>query len=220
MLEATIRPSYEISPIQHVDLWLFPEPYIEQHISQGRHHLEFVKYILGKFTQVDSEDSRNFSRQLSNIQDLALDTTTSISHVHSYPHEFGSIWNLEEPVPFLLRLVKRFKMNIALEEEFESIPEFTMVGSDPRAMFDAEWRDKFRALYQFEKLKRNFLTLTFTWTENGEDENMDLLSTDWTKAQTLFQRLEQKDLSKIKFKTRELEENEVLREWSNVPSVL
>lgn len=64
------------------------------------------------------------------------------------------------------------------------------------------------------------MTLTFTWTENGEDENMDLVSTDWTKAQTLFQRLEQKDLSKIKFKTRELEENGVLREWSNVPSVL
>lgn len=43
---------------------------------------------------------------------------------------------------------------------------------------------------------------------------------DWTEAQALFDRLDQSQIDRIKFKTRSLREGEACREWANVPSKL
>ena len=65
-----------------------------------------------------------------------------------------------------------------LEEKYSATPELTRTGPDPRSLHASEWRDKIRMLYESERLGLNFLSISFTYTENGDDERMDLLKCD------------------------------------------
>ena len=56
-----------------------------------------------------------------------------------------------------------------------------MDGPDPRGFSGAEWRDKIRVLYDFQRLNLNFATIVFRWQENDMDEDMNLLEDDWNK---------------------------------------
>ena len=89
-----------------------------------------------------------------------------------------------------------------LEDLHGKIPTSTIMGPDPRSMLAAKWRDKIRELYEVERLKINFDSMVFRWEENDVDEDIDLISGDWTLAQEVFGRLLQKAIAKIKFKTR------------------
>ncbi len=134
------------------------------------------------------------------------------------------ISNLRTPVTMLAP--KTFRLYWAdpqstkdeLGEQHSTIPEFTQTGPDPRSFAAPEWRDKIRALYEFERLGVNFLSISFTYTEYDDDEQMDFLNCDWGLAQEVFTRLDQSQISKIRFKTRPLDLHEVIYEWSSVPS--
>lgn len=109
----------------------------------------------------------------------------------------------------------------SLEETYGSLPSSSLLGPDPRSLPAAEWRDKVRVLYEFERLSINFDSIRFTWQEDQKDEeDLDLISCDWNHAQETFTRLPEKDIGKIRFKTRSLFQNEVLQEWKEVPTIL
>ena len=114
--------------------------------------------------------------------------------------------------------------DIARKEELEAmhhvIPVSSLRGPDPRAVPAAEWRDKVRVLYDFEKLKLNFSSLKLHYTEDEQDEALDLLNEDWSVVQAVCTRVDQANLQKIRFRTRPQEIGEILREGSGVPSVL
>lgn len=52
------------------------------------------------------------------------------------------------------------------------------------------------------------------------EEDLNMISGDWNFAQEIFGRLPQKDIAKIRFRTRSLLENEVLQEWKGAPTAL
>lgn len=84
--------------------------------------------------------------------------------------------NLRTPVAMLAP--KTFRLYLGhpqsrkdeVAEKYSTIPEFTQTSPDPRSFHAPEWRDKIRALYGFEKLGLNFLSMSFTYTENEDNE--------------------------------------------------
>ena len=52
------------------------------------------------------------------------------------------------------------------------------------------------------RLRLNFLSISFTYTENDDDERRDLLNCHWRFAQEVFTRLDQSQISKIRFKDK------------------
>ena len=125
-----------------------------------------------------------------------------------------------EPKTFSLYWADDIARKDELEAEHKVIPVFSQKGPDPRALPAAEWRDKVRVLYDFEKLKLNFLSLRLHYKEEDQDEALDLLNEDWSVVQAVCARVDQADLQKIKFRTRPQEVGEVLRERTGVPNVL
>ena len=134
--------------------------------------------------------------------------------------EIKQATSMLEPKTFSLYWADDAARKDELEATHQVIPVFSQQGPDPRALPAAEWRDKVRVLYDFEKLKLNFLSLKLHYTEEDQDEALDLLNEDWSVVQAVCTRVDQADLQKIKFRTRSQEVGEVLRERTGVPSVL
>ena len=107
-----------------------------------------------------------------------------------------------------------------VEATHQAIPVLSQRGPDLRALPATEWRDKVRVLCDLEKLKLNFLSLRLHYTEEEQEEALNLLNEDWSIFQAVCIRVDQANLQKIKFGTRPQEVEEVLREGSGVPSVL
>ncbi|KAL8725676.1 MAG: hypothetical protein Q9181_006323 [Wetmoreana brouardii] len=107
-----------------------------------------------------------------------------------------------------------------LEESHGTMPEPTMNAPDLRVMPAAEWRNKLRDLYEFDRLGRQLLSLVFEYTQDEDDESLNILSCDWGLAQTILKTLRTDQMERIGFKTRVLDQNEVLKEFIGVPTAL
>lgn len=100
-----------------------------------------------------------------------------------------------------------------LEAENKDLMITTSLGApDLRSMPGEEWRDAIRTIFNLETYGLQLQSMDLMYKEEDGNESIDLLGGDWTKAQELFQRLSQDQLSKIRFRTRPLGEGEVLRE--------
>ncbi|KAL8673315.1 MAG: hypothetical protein Q9168_002239 [Polycauliona sp. 1 TL-2023] len=111
-----------------------------------------------------------------------------------------------------------------LDQEHGSVPENTKASPDLRRLHGSEWRDSVRMLYEFSRLGRNFSSISYMYQDPAtkDDEMLDLLNGAWLRTQEVFRRLDPSLLSqsKIRFKTRPLAGDEVLMEWTGIPSSL
>ena len=107
-----------------------------------------------------------------------------------------------------------------LEDAYETLPALQQNAYEPRNISGEEWRDKIRMQYNFPTLQRNFTSITLHWRNNSDDQTHDLLNGDWSAAQDIFHQTPADQFDSIRFKTRALGENEVSREFTDIPSTL
>ena len=103
---------------------------------------------------------------------------------------------------------------------YDTLPTSTQEAPDMRAFCAAEWRDKVRRLYDFRRLKLNFNSITWDFTNGGEEDDRDLMNGDWPEIQELLDRLDDTALGRIRFKTRDVGDTEVIEEYNDVSAVL
>ena len=157
----------------------------------------------------------------TNIPSFMVASNTGHDLPRSKPTvEVKQATSMLEPKTFSLYWADDIARKDELEAKHQVIPVFSQQGPDPRALPAAEWRDSVRVLYDFEKLKLNFLSVRLQYKEDDQDEALDLLNEDWSVVQAVCTRVDQTNLQKIKFRTRPQEVGEVLRERTGVPSVL
>ena len=75
-------------------------------------------------------------------------------------------------------------------------------------------------MYEFGPLKLNFQSITMTYTEFDEEDDRDLLKGDWNDVQDIVHRLDETAFERIKFKTRDAQQNKIIEEHHDVPSTL
>lgn len=93
-----------------------------------------------------------------------------------------------------------------LETEHKIVLQTKSKAPDSQAISGAEWRDKLRIMPSFDKLKLQFESLVLYFRKDDEDEDVDLLNTDWNTIQAIIQGLEIDDkTTSIKLRTMDFE---------------
>ena len=134
---------------------------------------------------------------------------------------------VREPVDMLSKKLLGLRWNDprprreTLETTYGKTPSMLQTAPDIRAYPAAEWRDQVRVLYEFERLRLNFESITMWFRdESGEDEDRDLLEGDWHAIQEIVNRLDENAFEAIRFRTRDMEEGEIIIEYRGIPTVL
>ncbi|KAL8922437.1 MAG: hypothetical protein Q9208_005159 [Pyrenodesmia sp. 3 TL-2023] len=113
-----------------------------------------------------------------------------------------------------------------LEDKFGTISPILQLSPDPRVICGEEWKDQIRRLYGFDRLQRNFTSISCRYTspgppDEGEVSNsLDLLHGNWIDGQETFRNLPEDSPGMIRFKTRQTSENELCLEWDRPPTAL
>ena len=96
-----------------------------------------------------------------------------------------------------------------------------MTAPDPQQISRLEWLDKVRRMYEFEKFGLKFQNLGFSYIVKGEEAYLDLIhGSDGSQLQTIFDKIPDMTEDMFEFKTRDLEEGEVLYQYEGVPTQL
>ena len=133
---------------------------------------------------------------------LAKESDDNVSKMDSSALVIREATEVLRPKNITVRWVIQEDERDTLEAKHKITLQTKVVVPDLQAISGAEWRDKLRIMLSFDKLKLQFESLVLYFRKDGEDEDVDLLNTDWNTIQAIIQGLEIDDkTTRIKLRT-------------------